>query len=176
MQACHEQLSVSELQHKLQTQWQYSGTFDHTVPTWILRELFSFLIWDILKDAYTQDRCCIEHAAEITAGNLFQDFVPAFHTVCQSLGLTVTVSDECILRNSQLFVQAQKYHGSQSRCEAWAQAVINSVVDVPCPAQTLFDQAYIQHCLRQAGYEIQCDGLDTMPALSQHMTALIYKI
>ena len=174
--AVSEQLSIEELRHKLNTQWQYSGEFDTTVPIWILRELFSFLIWDILVAGYSTDRCNIDRASIINAQDLFDDYSTVFKTLCNQLGLEITVPDNRILQNHQQFIQAQLYHDSQWRCQQWVQAVIDSIELIPCPARTLFDEAYIQHCFRTAGYEIQCDGLNKFPAYSHDMTALIFKI
>jgi hypothetical protein len=176
VQAISEQLSLDELQHKLATQWQYPGNFDTTVPVWILRELFSFLIWDMLHDGYAKDWRCIKPSVCLAAQDLFEDYATVFKTLCSQLRLQITVTDECMQKNHQRFVQAQSYHNSQQRCEQWVQDVIASVDSKVCPAQTLFDEAYIQHYLRISGYEIQCDGLNQLPVLSQHMTTLIFKI
>ena len=43
------------------------------------------------------------------------------------------------------------------------------------PCQTMLDEAYVQHCLREQGYEIRCDGLDTFPTNSSDLRELIYE-
>ena len=45
----------------------------------------------------------------------------------------------------------------------------------PADAQTMLDEAYIQHCLREKGYEIRCDGLDVFPTTSRDLRELIYE-
>ena len=60
-----------------------------------------------------------------------------------------------------------------TKFERELQTITNNNTDSPC--QTLIDEAYVQHSLREQGYEIQCDGLDTFPTNSRDLREIIYE-
>lgn len=173
MMAMLDMYSDSEINSKLVTQWNYHGGFSGTVPIWILREMVSFSINDVLNVAYNQP--IINNSIRITTQDFFENFLNVFKNLCKQLKLTVTADDRAILQNNKSFIASQRCHNSQLICKQWAQCVINNKSALLNQA-TFFDEAYVQHCLRQLGYEIQCNGLDVFPVDSQDMTKLIYKI
>ena len=163
----------SEIDHKLTTQWNYYDGFNETVPVWILREMVSFAINDVLNVSYNQP--IINNSIIVTAQDFFENFLDVFKNLCKQLKLTITVNDITILQNNKSFIAAQRCHNSQLMCEHWIQCVIDNKSAL-LNQTTFFDEAYVQHRLRQLGYEIQCNGLDVFPVNSQDITKLIYKI
>lgn len=170
-----DQISTEELRDKLKNNWNYSGEFDTNVPQWIMRELMSFLILPTLQDGYAQDRCEFAQSTKIQAISFFDDFVGHFHQLCNDLSIQIDIPQEQIAKNNQEFIKMQKYHGSQQRCEQWVQDVLSNNT-TPSPAQTIYDESYIQHLFREQGYEIQCDGLNLFPLDSNAMRKLIYMV
>lgn len=168
-----EQISLSELEQKLQDNWQYHYGMRSNIPQWIMRELFSFYIHDILCSSYLQDRCALPDSIKIPATMFFVDFVTEFQSLCQALDLQIVVDDETLQSNNHQFQQLQKYHNLQICCERWVDDVLQDR-DSVCPALTVFDEAYIQHLLRRRGFEIRCDGLDQFPGTSSALRSLIY--
>jgi hypothetical protein len=173
IKAISEAFTADEIKHKLSTQWGYTGDFGPQVPPWVLRELFSFCIGDILHNMY--DQPTINNFIAVSTQDFFENFSSVFKSLCNKLNLTVTVDDNVIVDNNELFIGAQQYHNSQLVCERWIRSVIThkqSTMHQP----TLFESAYIQFRLRQLGYEIQCDGLDVFPVNSQDLANIIFKI
>jgi hypothetical protein len=164
--------SDSEINHKLTTQWNYHNGFSETVPIWILREMVSFAINDVLNVAYNQP--IINNSIVVNAQDFFENFLDVFKNLCKQLQLTITVNDKTILQNNKSFIAAQRCHNSQLMCEQWTHCVIDNK-SASLNQATFFDEAYVQYCLRQLGYEIQCNGLDVFPVDSRDMTKLIYK-
>ena len=79
-----------------------------------------------------------------------------------------------MIHNQSNWITRQRYHNSQQRCNTWIQDVLSNN-DTVSPCQTMLDEAYIQHCLREKGYEIRCDGLDVFPTTSRDLRELIYE-
>jgi len=168
-----ELFTVDVINHKLITQWDYHRGFDGAVPTWILREFFSFCIGDVLHDTYNQ--VSINNSITLTTQDFFQNFLDVFKNLCNRLQLTVVVDDSVILQNNNAFIATQSHHNAQLACEQWIKCVIDHTPST-LYQPTFFDQAYVQYRLRQYGYEIQCNGLDVFPTSSQDLFHLIYKI
>jgi hypothetical protein len=88
--------------------------------------------------------------------------------------VTVTAEDATMRLNQSNWMARQVYHNSQSRCNKWVQDVVEDIETVS-PCQTILDEAYVQYCLREQGYEIHCDGLDIFPTNSRDLRELIYE-
>jgi len=166
-------LSHAEVRQKLSAGWHCDTDIQHA-PRWMQRELFSYMMLDLLRDGYATDLCGFADAVIVSTKDLFEDFPPVFRDLVTQLGLRLAVSQQDIDRNHQRFIQAQRFHGSQQRCEQWARQVVSDDSDAVIPALTLFDEAYIQHCLRQLGWEIRCHGLDRFPGSACAMREVIY--
>lgn len=169
------QISLDDIDLKLRQHWAYDRGVTSEIPRWILRELFSFYIADILHSAYAQDRCGLTDSIKIPTTLFFDRFETGFRHLGQELDVDITAGHDTLRSNNQSFQNSQRYHGSQYRCEQW----VNDILlhrENESPVQTLFDEAYIQHRLRVLGYEIMCDQLNTFPATASDLRALIYKI
>ena len=133
---------------------------------WATREWISFWLVDALENAYGT----IE--GHFDTVDLFDDNV--FPALINRLGLTMAVDNATMKLNQARWVEQQRFHNSQQRCELWIQDIRYQLSsDSPC--QTLLDEAYVQHRLRQQGYEIRCDGLDVFPTNSRDLRELIYE-
>lgn len=134
--------------------------------TWSLREWISFWLVDNMKQAYKTIN------GTLSTLDLFNKNV--FPEIINRLGLTVTVDDATMKVNQQQWIAQQRYHNSQHRCNAWVEDILNDR-NTSTPCQTILDEAYVQHCLREQGYEIRCDGLDIFPTNSNDLRELIYE-
>ena len=136
---------------------------------WALREWISFWLMDNMISAY-------QHIpyAHITTDDLFDTEKNVFLNLINRLGLTVTADDAIMKLNQQQWISQQRYHNSQHLCNGWITDVLQGN-NTPTPCNTILDEAYVQHCLREQGYEIRCDGLNAFPATSGHLRELIYE-
>jgi hypothetical protein len=151
-----------EFQNTLKTLWPESAT-------WAIREWISFWIVDNINVAYPH----IPHA-HITANDLFNINKNVFVDIINRLGLTVTADNAKMKANQQQWIEKQIYHNSQHRCNVWVQDILNDKNTIS-PCQTILDEAYVQHCLREQGYEIRCDALNDFPKTSGELRELIYE-
>jgi len=163
------------IESKLRQGWNYNGPVDELIPVWILREFISLWITDCFDDAYSVENYQqVPHTISITTRDIFLDFLNTIFKICNAVGLTVEFQDSIMLQNHLKFLNAQKYHGSQSRCEQWCHNVIQGSSALN-PCKTILDEAYVQYYLNQQGFKIQCDGLNVLPAISTKLTEIIYK-
>lgn len=162
-----------KLQSKFCQQWNWSGNWVDA-PRWMIREMFSFMIYDMLSDGYGKDRCGFPDSLKINTVDFFEDFENIFFKLVHDLDLEINVPSQVIHDKTQSFIKSQNFHGIQKRCEEWVEASISGL-QTPNPALTFFDEAYIQYFFRYKGIEIKCDGLNELPTNSQSMQELMVK-
>jgi len=133
---------------------------------WTIREWTSFWLYDVMHDAYKHVN------GHLNTQDLYTKNV--FPSLINRLGLTVTVDDATMKHNQSNWIAKQRYHNSQHRCDTWIKDILADN-NTASPCQTILDEAYVQHCLRKQGYEIQCDGLDVFPTNSKDLRELIYE-
>lgn len=171
------QLSVKEINDKLLNNWGYNGKFDNSVPLWILREWFSLWIDQCWHDGYHIDQYLkIPAVIQITTEDIFKNFINSIEAVVDALDLNLKVSTDYMQNYHNLFLEKQKFYGSQIACGEWANCVIDNKIDVVSPCKTIFDEAYVQHFLRKSNFEIKCDGLNVFPTSSLELHNILYKI
>lgn len=163
----------SDIEIKLKQGWDHA---QDPIPTWILREFISFWINDCFNNGYSVEKYqAVPHKVCITTQDIFLDFQNTMGKIFKVFGLQPTVSESVMWQNHQRFLQAQKYHRSQLRCHQWCDDILNKT-DSPTPCDTIFDEAYVQHVLREQGFEMQCHGLDEFPKTSIDLAEIIYKL
>ena len=99
--------------------------------------------------------------------NVFPDLI-------NHLGLTLVADTATMENNQRIWIAQQRYHNAQHRCTAWVLDILEDR-NTETPCQTIIDEAYVQHCLREQGYEIRCNGLDVFPATSKDLREIIYE-
>jgi hypothetical protein len=164
-----------EVEFKLKSQWNYMGKLDNNVPRWIMREWCSFWISDVLDQTY--DPLIYQQLNslfQLNVQNIFENWIETLTHAISLLGLTITVDIDIINRQHQEFVKLQKLHNSQNRCHQYVFNLLNQI-DGKIIVHSIFDEAYIQHLLRQHNLEIQCDGLEIFPSTTQHLRTLTYE-
>ncbi len=169
------QLSAEEAQLKLSTKWHYHGGLDEHVPRWIMREWCSFWISDLLQTIYDPaNYSSFNSTVNLDAQNIFDNFVNTFQNVVSKLKLSIMIDVDIIHSQHLEFLSLQKYHASQFRCHQYLNNLLADR-DGEIVVNTIFDEAYLQHLLRQNHLEIQCDGLNQFPSTIQQLKAIIYE-
>jgi hypothetical protein len=162
---------ISELKN-----WGLECSTVDSAPRCILREFFSFWLTDCFANGYNAESYLTSCSIVLSTHDIFQDFYNTILKTSDAFGLTVKASKLQIESNHASFLRSQLFHNSQLNCADWVRKIttVGSVND-QSPCQTIFDEAYVQHLLRTAGYELKCDGLDIFPTTSTEMQSLIYK-
>jgi hypothetical protein len=171
----HTHYAPDTIEEKLRLCWQHEQGLDQHTPIWILREWTSYWIGDVLSASYTpKDFDIFESGTRLTTVELFENFGPTIMRLTDALELELMAEPEELSHIYKEFVSRQQFHLIQHRCEAWIDNILLDNHDVPSPCFTLFDEAYVQHLLRDRGYELQCDKLDLFPSGSKTLREKIY--
>lgn len=136
------------------------------IPTWVIREWISFWIDANIKSSYPDINGHIS-ALDLFTKNVFPDLI-------NHLGLTLVADTATMENNQRIWIAQQRYHNAQHRCTAWVLDILEDR-NTKTPCQTIIDEAYVQHCLREQGYEIRCNGLDVFPTTSKDLREIIYE-
>ena len=169
-----KQMSAQEVAHKLKTHWEYTGKFDSTVPRWILREWCSFWINDVLDLACgVTSYSKINSTIKISTQDIVENWKESFVQLMSALRLNLTVDVDTIEKQHEQFLALQKFHNIQLKCEQFVTNLINGV-DSDIALHSIFDEAYIQHCLRLHNIELQCHELDVFPNTTQQLRNITY--
>jgi len=172
-----DHFSQDEVTDKLFKHWGHTGPLNNTIPNWILREWCSFWITDLWNNTYSRKNyLTIPDSIQIEVNDLLSQFEKIFVDIVNKLKLTVNVDLPIIRNTHNVFLSKQQFHNSQLNCIQWVNVTLNTDIDSPINTLTIFDEAYIQHLLRQQGYEIKCDGLNEFPATTLDLKNIIYKI
>lgn len=170
-----KQLSLEDIRHKLDTYWNYKGNFDETVPKWIMREWCSFWIADVLNAAYNPTKySTLNSMVQLSTQDIFENYRETLATVVSALGLTLEVDQLTIDKQHKKFIQVQRFHNIQNRCHQYVHDLFNDI-DSNILVYSIFDEAYIQHLLRQHNLEIQCDGLNIFPTSTENLKSITYE-
>ena len=168
-------ISQQEATNKLNKQWNYTGNFDNTIPRWIMREWISFWINDVLTSwanptGYNE----LNSVVQFSTQDIFEDWPNTIIDVVSKLGLTLSVDQDMIQKQHKKFLAVQKSHNSQNKCYQYVNELLAGN-DVKMTLHSIFDEAYIQHLLRQYNLEIQCDELNIFPTTTQQLKNLTYE-
>lgn len=156
--------------------WGLNNTSINDTSRWVLREFFSYWLMDCMNVSYQACNFVVPGGVSINANNIFNNFYSTYQHVVNQLGLTITTEFESIMQNHKIFLQNQQFYNSQINCNSWVQDILNSnKLYSVSPCQTIFDESYIQCLLRQQGYGIECDNLNTFPSTAREMKKIIYK-
>lgn len=166
-------LSETEIFDKLQTNWNYHGDLD-TVPRWIMREWCSLWLSSVLDQSYKfEEYDNVPALLKISTNDIVDNWSTLFGQICNVLELTCTVPKSIVQRQHDEFVQVQKFHNIQTRCKHYVECILNNI-KTNITTHNIFDEAYIQHLLRQHSVEIGCNGLDQFPTSTQQLKSMTY--
>lgn len=168
-------LSATEIVNKLQNNWNYHGDLE-TVPRWIMREWCSFWLSSFLEQCYSiEEYNNVDALLKISTNDIVDNWPKLFRQICNTLELTCTVDHNIMKKQHDQFVKLQKFHNIQLRCEQYVERILNDAHSA-MTTHNIFDEAYIQHLLRQHKVEINCDGLNQFPTSTLQLKSLIYVV
>jgi hypothetical protein len=162
------------LQAKLD-QWGM-GINSQSPPRWIQREFLSWHILSWISAGYDANQYrTMDHSVAIECRDLFGQLTPVLTAAAQRLGLRITAPEPVIESCHNAFRARQQYHGIQNRCKSWCDSVLsNTAADLEF--DNLVAESWTQAYLRQQGFEVRCQDLDTWPSGSETMRSYIYEV
>jgi len=138
---------------------------------WMVREFLSYRIGQIMFSCYER-YFMLTYRSKIKSTDFFDNFESALTELVDSLGLRFKMPMSDIIAHNQTFVKRQQFHGMQKLCDQFVNSTINGdCMENPCIS--IFDEAYVQYKLRNAGWEIKVDNLNKFPN-SAELSKIIY--
>lgn len=162
------------LQTKLD-QWDV-GINSQSPPRWIQREFLSWHVLSWITAAYDASTyLALDHSMVINCGDLFGALTPVLTAAAHRVGLRIITPEPVIESWHADFLARQRYHGIQNRCKSWCDSVLsNTAADLEF--DNLMAESWTQAYLRQQGFEVRCQDLDTWPSSSETMRSYIYEV
>ena len=157
---------------KLRIGWNCSAFGD--APTWMLREFISLNIKSIMNN-YDAGVNKVKGDIAFSTDDIFSNFLTTFCNTSHALEVSITASLDEVEAMHENFMLLQLQHNIQIRCNSWVDDILSNR-NTKTPCTTIFDEAYVQHRLRDAGYELKCDSVDIFPIMSGDVVKLLYKL
>lgn len=165
--------------NKIYNNWPVSkDTTISDIPIWIKREFLSFYLmpawvaqveWNHL-DTWQNPKCCV-----VTVTQLLHDFDNTIHRIQEHCKLQFKKEIADLAPVHQQNLGLQKYINQDQICNQ----IISAVVDdhlFEWDDITLTSESWVQWQLRNLGYELRCNGLDTFPTNSIQLRELLYPV
>lgn len=148
------------------------------IPPWVKREFLSFYLmpaWMDQVEWYHPDTWSHVKACVITVDDLLFNFETSLTKIQQHCGLNFVRPISDLLPYHQENLKLQYYLQQDQLCKDIVDSTVNNV-NLDWQALPLGSEVWVQWELRNRGFEIQCDGLDTFPTNSIQLKELLYSV
>ena len=121
-------------------------------------------------DKWSNPRC-----KTVLVSELLFDFENTLDHIMNFCGLTYKKSIKSLIPYHSAMLSLQQHLTQDQLCSKIVESTLNHTVlswsSLPLPSE-----AWIQWQLRNHGFEIRCNGLDTFPTNSLHLKELLYSV
>lgn len=159
------------LDHNIFKQYNVNNVED--LERWQLREIFSY--WNIHKTIGDHPDSAHTNNYHITVEDLRDQMPTVINKIIQKLKLNVVLDRHKKLDYIwQEWKSKQEYVNMDSIVDNYVKNVISGIDQTVPFSFNICEEVVIQQKLREAGYEIKCDGLDCLPLRTIDLKELIY--
>jgi hypothetical protein len=149
------------------------------IPNWIMREHMSFNLFQSWQDQvewYFPDRWQHPKAKVITTKDLLDDFESTLEKIMYFWNKEKVreIADLRIYHDEMLSMQ--QHLGKDQLCENIILSLLDQYDSFFWGDICMISQSWIQHQLRNLGYEIRCHDLNDFPQDTSQLKALLYRI
>jgi hypothetical protein len=142
---------------------------------WQLREIFSY--WNIHKTIEAQHSSEHINNYHITVEDLRDQMPAVINKIIQKLKLNVVLDRHKKLDYIwQEWKSSQEYANMDAIVDEYIKNVISGIDQTVAIPFNICEEVVIQQKLREAGYEIKCDGLDHLPLRTIDLKELLYDV
>lgn len=157
-----------------------TGLSADQIPVWVQREFLSYYLmpaWYAQVEWYHPDHWSHPNCHVVSIRNLMNNFEQVVESIGNLCNLSFCRSIVEIAQYHQKMLQLQKYQTQDQLCKQIVANCINGVdMDWSNEEMPLVSQSWIQWQLRNLGWELRCNGLDTWPTNSVHLKNLLFQI
>lgn len=148
------------------------------VPNWIRREFLSFYLmpaWLDQLEWYHPDRWSNPNCLLITVSDLLYDLDNSLKKIQNFCNLKFKKPIGQLHESHETMLKLQPYLNQDQLCNQIVQSTLNDS-ELEWKSLPLASESWVQWQLRNSGFEIFCDKLDTFPTNSVQLKKLIYSI
>lgn len=175
----HNRLEDPAFKDNLCTGWDIlPSTPVSNIPTWVLREILSFNLlpsWQDELEWQNRGQCIHPKCITVLLNDLLYDFENTISSIQKFCNLDFKRPITDLLPAHYTMLALQKYLGQDQLCNSIVACTVNDQYiefgKLPLPSE-----AWIQWQLRNLGYELRCNGLDTFPTNSVQLKKLLYTV
>lgn len=164
---------------KLCSSWNIDSNINNDdIPRWIKREFLSFymmIMWYDQIGWHNQSHWQYPNCHMITIDQILTNFVETINNIRDSFKLSFVRPVTELLPIHEEMVSAQNNISIENICNNIVSNSINGI-EYHWSPMSIVGESWVQWQLRNLGYEIKCNGLDTFPANSLKLQELLYKI
>lgn len=148
----------------------------HSNTIWAKREAISLMFSDLFLSQQTQYSGYINNSSlnsiVVDSTAVLGNIVQVLDSVFAKFNLSKITDNDVILHNHSIYLQLQEYTDHEKQLQ---NIVVNTIADhaFAIGNLTIIDEAYVQHLLRESGYELRCHGLDKFPCTTTELRKLI---
>lgn len=157
-----------------------NNTSIDNIPIWIKREFLSHWMMPAWLDQiewYRPDHYRQPNCVFVPVSQLFYNFEDTVGQILDRSKLILTKSIAELKPYHDQMISLQQNINQDQLCKNIVESVINDIaLDWKGQQLTLVSEAYVQWELRNQGFEIRCDGLDTFPTHSLQLKELLYTV
>lgn len=174
-----QQFKTSIDSNKIYQNWPVSpDTPIDSVPYWIKREFLSFYLVPAWQDMIEWDHTALwsdPQCLTVTVKDLLFNFENTLQNLVTKLGLDLKKEIKDLLPYHKQNLELQKYLTHDQLCKNIVQSVLSDTA-LSWEPLSLCSESWIQWSLRNHGFEIRCNELDTFPTDSLQLKELLYPI
>jgi hypothetical protein len=150
------------------------------IPIWVQREFLSFYLmpaWFDQVEWYHPAVWKRKNCITITVSELLYNFESCLDRLQKFTNLSFAKPPACLENYHKDMLELQRYKNQDQLCKQVVQSIVNNTMfDWTDQEISLPSQSWIQWQLRNLGWELRCDGLDTWPTNSVQLKNLLYPI
>jgi hypothetical protein len=164
--------------NKLYTNWPVAAdTPIEQINPWILREFCSFYLMPMWLDQIGWHDLPWQHpnVMTVTIEKLLREFSASLADIQNFCELDFERPISTLLPYHDQNLQLQKYLNHDKLCNSAVEATLEGK-NFDWQPLGLCSESWVQWQLRNQGYEIQCNGLDTFPTNSLQLKKLLYPV
>jgi len=173
-----QSLGITSDINKIYNNWPVTAdTPVDQISTWILREFCSFYLTPMWLDqiGWNDVPCNHPKVMIVTVGQLLRDFETTLTKIQNFCDLNFIKPISELLLYHEQNLQLQKYLNHDQLCNHIIKSTIENF-DFSWSPLSLPSESWIQWQLRNLGYEIRCNELDTFPTNSLQLKELLYSV
>jgi len=148
------------------------------MPEWITREHMSFNLFSSCHDQfdwYLPDTWQHPRALTITTKELFENFEQVLEKIIDFWGVVPARPITDLVPSHKKMLSLQRHLGKDMLCANIIDSVLGNADPMTWENLCMVSQAWIQHQLRQRGYELLCHNLNSFPTNTADLKSIVVK-